>query len=189
MEMPNGLAVSDHGEFSLSRHHWRSKATASGTRRRLWLSPSTRQPDAAWVTQQAERFQQNAKVDDLPLTILMRDNDMKYPPAFDEVFRKAGVEVPKMPPRGGPDAALSVWVVEQQEDTEDSLAFQYLLFLRHPDIQSDVWATPRRHRDTETRRRGGERRSVPARKLRKNRWRQEQQDSQDSPDESQTAHL
>ena len=154
MEMPNGLAVSDHGEFSLSRHHWRSKATASGTRRRLWLSPSTRQPDAAWVTQQAERFQQNAKVDDLPLTILMRDNDMKYPPAFDEVFRKAGVEVPKMPPRGGPDAALSVWVVEQQEDTEDSLAFQYLLFLRHPDIQSDVWATPRRHRDTETRRHG-----------------------------------
>ena len=47
---------------------------------------------------------------------------------------------------GGPDTALSVWVVEQQEVTEETPAFQSLLFLRHPDIQSDVWATlpPRR---------------------------------------------
>ena len=67
--------------------------------RRLWLSPSTRQPDAAWVTQQAERFQQHAKVADIPLTILLRDNDVKYPPAFDEVFRQVGVQIPKMPPR------------------------------------------------------------------------------------------
>ena len=44
--------------------------------------------------------------------------------------------------RGGPDAALRVWVAEQQEVTEDTFAFQPLLFLRHPDIQSDVWATP-----------------------------------------------
>lgn len=29
----------------------------------------------------------------------MRDNDAKYPPAFDQVFRQAGIEVPKMPPR------------------------------------------------------------------------------------------
>ncbi len=67
--------------------------------RRLWLSPSTRKPDAAWVTEQAERYQQHANVSKLPLTILMRDNDVKYPPAFDEVFSQAGVTVPKMPPR------------------------------------------------------------------------------------------
>ncbi len=67
--------------------------------RRLWLSPSSLHPDAAWVTQQAERFQQHAKVADLPLTILLRDNDVKYPPGFNEVFRKAGATVPKMPPR------------------------------------------------------------------------------------------
>ena len=47
-------------------------------------------------------------------------------------------------PRGGPDAALSVGVAVQQEVTEDALTFQTLLFLRHPDIQSDVWATPLR---------------------------------------------
>lgn len=88
--------------------------------RRLWLSPSTRQPDAAWVTQQGERFLDHARASDLflpsppgrgaggeglrddglPRTgYLLRDNDVKYPPAFDEVFRSAGVEVPKMPPR------------------------------------------------------------------------------------------
>ena len=44
--------------------------------------------------------------------------------------------------RGGPDTALSVWVVEQQEVTGETLTIQSLLFLRHPDIQSDVWATP-----------------------------------------------
>ncbi len=63
--------------------------------RRLWLSTSTRQPDAAWVTQQAERLQQYAKVADLPLTILLRDNDVKYPPAFDEVFRQVGSDRPQ----------------------------------------------------------------------------------------------
>lgn len=67
--------------------------------RRLWISPSTRKPDAAWVSLQAERFQQHATLADLPVTILLRDNDVKYPPAFDEVFRQAGVAVPKMPPR------------------------------------------------------------------------------------------
>ena len=43
---------------------------------------------------------------------------------------------------GGSDAALSVWVVEQQEVKERTLAFQSLLFLRHPDIQSEVWRHP-----------------------------------------------
>ena len=35
--------------------------------------------------------------------------------------------------------------MQQQEVTEDSLTFLALLFLRHPDIQSDVWATPPPH--------------------------------------------
>ena len=90
--------------------------------RRLWLSPSTRHPDAAWVTQQAERFQQHAKLADLPLTILLRDNDVKYPPAFDEVFRSAGVTVPKMPPRA-PNLRAHVERVIQtiQSEVLDSL--------------------------------------------------------------------
>ncbi len=48
-----------------------------------------------WVTQQVERFHLHAKLADLPLTILMRDNDVKYPPTFDEVFCNANIEVPQ----------------------------------------------------------------------------------------------
>ena len=43
--------------------------------------------------------------------------------------------------QGDPDAALSVWVAEQQEVMGETPAFQSLLFLRHPDIQRDVRAT------------------------------------------------
>ena len=90
--------------------------------RRLWLSPSTRHPDAAWVTQQAEHFQQHAKFADLTMTILLRDNDVKYPPAFDEVFRKVNIKVPKMPPRA-PNLRAHVERVIQtiQSEVLDSL--------------------------------------------------------------------
>ena len=52
--------------------------------------------------------------------------------------------------RGDPDIALSVWVAEQQEVAEDAPASHHLVFLRHPDIPTDVWATPppRVHGDT-----------------------------------------
>ena len=53
---------------------------------------------------------------------LLRDNDVKYPPAFDEVFRKAGVKVPKMPPRA-PNLRAHVERVIQtiQSEVLDSL--------------------------------------------------------------------
>ena len=35
----------------------------------------------------------------VPTGILLRDNDVKYPRTFDEVFRNADINVPKMPPR------------------------------------------------------------------------------------------
>ena len=65
--------------------------------RRLWLSPATRQPDAVWVSEQAASFLAHAQSENLPITIVLRDNDVKYPPKFDEILRSAGVKVPKMP--------------------------------------------------------------------------------------------
>ena len=44
--------------------------------------------------------------------------------------------------RGDPDTALSVCVAEQQGVMGETLTFPSLLFLRHPNIQSDVRATP-----------------------------------------------
>ena len=65
--------------------------------RRIWLSPATRPPDAAWVTDQAEGFLADAEAAHLPATIMVRDNDVKYPPGFDAILQSAGLEVPKMP--------------------------------------------------------------------------------------------
>ena len=67
--------------------------------RRLWLSPATRRPDAAWVSEQAESFLAHAHSTNLPTTIMLRDNDVKYPPGFDTVLKAAGLDVPKMPVR------------------------------------------------------------------------------------------
>ncbi len=44
--------------------------------------------------------------------------------------------------RGGPDTALSVWVAVQQEVDRVARRWWSLLCLRHPDVQSHVWATP-----------------------------------------------
>ena len=67
--------------------------------RRLWLSPATRRPDTAWVCEQAESFLAHAHSTNLPATIMLRDNDVKYPPEFDTVLKSAGLDVPKMPVR------------------------------------------------------------------------------------------
>ena len=46
------------------------------------------------------------------------------------------------PWQGGPDAALSVWVTQEQEGLNSERLLRNLLLLCNPDIQSDVWATP-----------------------------------------------
>ena len=108
--------------------------------RRLWLSSSTRKPDAAWVTEQAERFQQHAKLAELPLTILMRDNDVKYPPTFDEVFRIAGVTVPMMPPRA-PNLRAHVERVIQtlQNEVLDGMLILNERHFNHVLIETATW--------------------------------------------------
>jgi hypothetical protein len=62
--------------------------------RKLHVMPSTRNPDAAFVTQQAR----NLVVFDLdkrdePVRFLIRDRDSKYTCSFDEVFRSGGAKV------------------------------------------------------------------------------------------------
>jgi hypothetical protein len=44
----------------------------------------------------------------------------------------------------GPDAALSVWILEQQEVTEMMFNLQFFLFLHHAGVQRDVWTSSRR---------------------------------------------
>src|SRR5207248_3673290 len=69
--------------------------------RRVFVSPCTRKPDAAWVQAQAAAFighlaetAQTAAV-----TILFRDRDGKYASPFDDALRAAGVDARRTPVR------------------------------------------------------------------------------------------
>jgi putative transposase len=69
--------------------------------RRVFVSPGTRKPDAAWVQQQAAAFiRRLEEVGQEPAdTILFRDRDGKYARPFDETLAAAGVDVRKTPVR------------------------------------------------------------------------------------------
>ncbi|MFO0202468.1 MAG: integrase core domain-containing protein [Alphaproteobacteria bacterium] len=66
--------------------------------RRIWLSPCTHKPDSAWVVQQGRNFLQHAEDVDLPVEIVMRDNDGKYPAQFDEVLKSSGAKIKRNTP-------------------------------------------------------------------------------------------
>jgi putative transposase len=69
--------------------------------RRVFVSPGTRKPDAAWMQQQAAAFVGHlTETGRTPAdTILFRDRDGKYTPPFDDTLKAAGVDVRKAPIR------------------------------------------------------------------------------------------
>ena len=66
--------------------------------RRVWISPSTVQPDSAWVSLQARNFLMVAEDMSLSPEYLMRDNDVKFRRQFDDVFKTSGVEIKRTVP-------------------------------------------------------------------------------------------
>jgi putative transposase len=67
--------------------------------RRIWISPGTANPDGEWTAQQARNFEMHLQDENLPCTILQRDQDAKYVAAFDEVFKSSGRTIKKTAPR------------------------------------------------------------------------------------------
>jgi len=65
--------------------------------RRVFFAGCTGHPDAAWVTQQARQLSWQLGDDDFRPTLLIRDRDCKFTPAFDEVFRSEGAHIVKTP--------------------------------------------------------------------------------------------
>ena len=67
--------------------------------RRIWISPCTAKPSGEWTTQQARNFSMHLLDENLPCTLMQRDQDTKYVQAFDEVFTSSGCTVKKTTPR------------------------------------------------------------------------------------------
>jgi transposase InsO family protein len=65
--------------------------------RQVHLLGVTRNPDSAWVTQQARNLVVGERVDGV--RFLIRDRDSKFSGPFDEVFRSEGVTIVKTPIR------------------------------------------------------------------------------------------
>jgi putative transposase len=61
--------------------------------RRLRVTPLTRNPDGAFVTQQARNLCFELDEREVPAFFLIRDRDGKYSGSFDEVFRTEGAQV------------------------------------------------------------------------------------------------
>ena len=81
--------------------------------RRVLASPCTRKPDAGWVQEQATAFLRHlADVGQSPAdTMLFRDRDGKFGPAFDDALRAAGVDVRKTPARSpNMNAYVERWI-------------------------------------------------------------------------------
>ena len=67
--------------------------------RRVYLAGCTRQPTAAWVTQQARQLSWHIQDGTLPVQVLIHDRDSKFAASFDTVFRSEGLRVVPTPPR------------------------------------------------------------------------------------------
>jgi len=59
--------------------------------RRVFVTPSTYNPDEAWVLEQAAAFQQYVKGEQLQCKFLMHDRDTKFTKSFDERFSSGTV--------------------------------------------------------------------------------------------------
>lgn len=64
--------------------------------RRVWISPCTKKPTAAWVERQAEAFLQHAKQERLPVEQVSRDRDSLYRQNFDQVMKDHQVSVRRL---------------------------------------------------------------------------------------------
>ena len=67
--------------------------------RRIWVSPSTANPNSKWVAQQARNFLMHSEDIGLEPEVLMHDRDTKFTSEFDEIIKSTGCEIKQTPIR------------------------------------------------------------------------------------------
>jgi transposase InsO family protein len=90
--------------------------------RRVFLAGCTERPSAAWVAQQARNVAWDLADAGLRPTVLLRDRDATYPPAFDAVFASEGLRVVRTPVRAPrANAVAERWVGTARRECLDRL--------------------------------------------------------------------
>ncbi len=67
--------------------------------RRIWVSPSTANPNSKWLEQQGRNFLMHAEDVGLSPELLMHDRDTKFTNEFDEIIKSTGCEIKQTPIR------------------------------------------------------------------------------------------
>jgi len=89
-------------------------------RRRVFVTPATFQPDAAWMERQARAFIAHAAAEHLPCSIVTRDHDSKFSSVFDQVFKDRGIQVKPVGPQApNLNAFIERWIQSLQVEALD----------------------------------------------------------------------
>jgi transposase InsO family protein len=116
--------------------------------RRVFVAGCTAHPTAAWVAQQARNLTWDLQEAGAHPTVLIRDRDAKFPPAFDAVFAADGVRVVRTPIRTPQANAFAErWVGTVRRECLDWLLITGERHLRHALGEfTDHYNTARPHR-------------------------------------------
>jgi putative transposase len=90
--------------------------------RRIHIAGCTRNPDSAWVTQQARNLAWNLPVREKPVRYLIRDRDSKFTSSFDSVFTSEGCEIVLTPPKAPQANAIAErWIRSVRNESLDHI--------------------------------------------------------------------
>jgi len=88
--------------------------------RRVFVTSSTFQPDAAWMESQARAFVEHTATERLPCSIVTRDYDGKFGDSFDRVFKERAIQVKPVGPQApNLNAFVERWIQSLQQEALD----------------------------------------------------------------------